>query len=307
MKNEPGDNNCPACDSKDFISLNIDVPDYEYRISYTPDLIFCKGCNLIRHETLPGYNKLGEFYPDDYLVYNKSFNAASNALYSKLKNKLYDIRAKKLTKLIGPKGNILDVGCANGAFLLSLKRLGDYGLYGLDIKNTGMNFAEHAIDFKEGHLEDLYYPEHFFNAVILDNVLEHVPDPVIFMHKVMFILKPGGYIFGTTPNYNSIDRFVFKKYWGGFHMPRHIYLFNANNLNMFMKKMGTSEVTFPLTANAADWAVSFQNFMRRKQEKQGTYKRASYFPLVAIALFPVALLSSLFNLNGVMDFVCVRR
>lgn len=307
MKKQSENNNCPACSSSEFVPLEYDVPDYEYQVTYTPKLLRCKHCGLIRHKSLPTYDKLGSLYPDDYLVYNISFKAASNALYSKLKSKLYSMKAKKAAKYIGQSGNILDVGCANGAFLLSMKQFGDYGLYGLDIKNTGMNFKDHSIDFKEGYLEDIDYPHNFFDAVNLDNVLEHVPDPVVFMEKVTTILKPGGYIFGTTPNFRSLDRFVFQKYWGGFHMPRHIYVFNANNLEMFMSNMGISKTNFPITANAADWAVSVQNFMRRDQKKQGKYKRAPYFAIVAMLLAPVAFLTSIFKLNGVMDFICIYQ
>ena len=297
---------CPACNSGRFNKLGYDVPDYEYRVSYTPVLLRCSNCGLIRHEQIPGYDKLGELYPDDYLVYNTSFKAASNALYSKLKTKLYSMRAKNVANHIGTSGKILDVGCANGAFLTSMKQFGNYDLYGLDIKNTGINFKDLSINFNEGHIEELDYPEQFFDAIVLDNVMEHVPDPELFMKKVISILKPGGYIFGTTPNFNSTDRFVFQKYWGGFHMPRHIYLFNANNFELFMKNMGISKVNFPITANAADWAVSVQNFMRRNEEKQGKYKRAPYFSIVAMAMAPVAFISSLFKINGVMDFVCVK-
>jgi 2-polyprenyl-3-methyl-5-hydroxy-6-metoxy-1,4-benzoquinol methylase len=305
--NKPSDNFlCPACRSGQFNKLDYNVPDYEYRVSYIPVLVRCTNCGLVRHEDIPQYERLGDFYPDDYLVYNKSFKAASNALYSKLKNKLYSMRAKKVAKLVGPSGNILDVGCANGAFLLSMKQCGDYGLYGLDIKDTGINFEKQGINFKEGFLEQLEYHEDFFDAVILDNVLEHVPDPNVFMKKVISILKPGGYIYGTTPNHNSLDRFVFQRYWGGFHMPRHIYLFNAKNLEMFMKNTGISEVSFPVSANAADWAVSVQNIMRRNEEKRGQYKRAPYFSIVAIAFAPLAFISSLFRRNGVMDFVCIK-
>ena len=307
MINKPSDNIlCPACRTGQFEKLGYNVPDYEYRVSYTPVLIRCINCGLVRHEDIPGYDRLGEFYPDDYLVYNKSFKDASTALYSKLKNKLYNMRAKKVANLIGPSGNILDVGCANGAFLLSMKQFGDYNLHGLDIKDTGMDFKDHAIDFKEGHLEELEYPDHFFDAIILDNVLEHVPDPEVFMEKVISILKPGGYIYGTTPNHNSLDRFFFQRYWGGFHMPRHIYLFNAKNLNMFMKNIGISKVNIPISANAADWAVSVQNFMRRNKKRQGRYKRAPYFSIVAVLFAPVAFISSIFSLNGVMDFVCIK-
>jgi 2-polyprenyl-3-methyl-5-hydroxy-6-metoxy-1,4-benzoquinol methylase len=305
MNKQSGSTKCPACNSANFKPLGYDIPDYEYRVPHTPELLCCCKCGLIRHRDIPKYDKLGTFYPEDYLVYNKSFKAASNALYSKLKTHLYSMKAKKVAKYIGKTGNILDVGCANGAFLLSMKQFGNYGLYGLDIKNTGMNFDEHAIDFKEGHLEEIEYPDNFFDAIILDNVLEHVPDPVVFMDKIVSILKPGGYVFGTTPNFNSVDRYVFRQYWGGFHMPRHIYLFNADNLRMFMKNIGVSEIKFPITANAADWAVSVQNFMRRKRKKQERYRRAPYFSIVAIALAPVAFISSIFNKNGVMDFICI--
>jgi SAM-dependent methyltransferase len=304
MTNQSGDNSCPACRSRDFRKFDYVVKDYEYAVPYTPDLMRCGRCGLIRHKSLPGYDSLGAYYPDDYLVYNLSFRAASNALYSKLKYKLYNMKAKKVAKCIGKTGNILDVGCANGAFLLSMKQFGNYGLYGLDIKNTGMDFKENAIDFREGHLEDLDYPYNFFDAIIMDNVLEHVPDPVVFMEKAVAILKPGGYIFGTTPNFRSLDRIVFRQYWGGFHMPRHLYIFDAGNLIMFMKNMGILHIKFPVTANAADWAVSVQNFFRRNQRKQGKYTRAPYFPLVAILFAPVAFLSSVFNVNGVMDFIC---
>jgi len=307
MNKHPASNNCPACSSADFKRLGYNVPDYEYHVSYTPTLLYCSNCGLIRHESIPGYDKLETFYPDDYLVYNKSFKAASNALYSRLKNMLYSMRANKIAKYVGPRGNILDVGCANGAFLLSMKQFGDYGLYGLDIKNTGIDFKGNSIDFKEGHLEELKYPDNFFDAVILDNVLEHVPDPTVFMKKVFSILKPLGYIFGTTPNFRSLDRMVFQQYWGGFHMPRHIYIFDASNLRMFMNKIDISDIRFPITANAADWAVSFQNFMRRKQKKQDKYRRASYFTIVALALTPIAFISSFFHLNGVMDFICICR
>lgn len=306
--NKSSDNfSCPACRSGQFNKLDYKITDYEYRVPYTPVLVRCSNCGLVRHEDIPGYERLEDFYPDDYLVYNMSFKDASNALYSKLKNILYSMRAKKVAKLVGPSGNILDVGCANGAFLLSIKQFGNYGLYGLDIKDTGMNFEKQGINFKEGFLEELEYPDDFFDAIVLDNVLEHVPDPVLFMRKVVSILKPGGHVFGTTPNFNSLDRIVFQQYWGGFHMPRHLYLFNAQNLKMFMMNMGLSEMELPVSANAADWAVSVQNFMRRNTKNEGKYKRAQYFPIVAMMLAPVAFISSIFNLNGVMDFICTTR
>ncbi len=295
---------CPACGSKGFYQRYWDFVDYEYRVPFFPTLLQCRNCGLIRHEKIPRYDELKAFYPDDYLVYNESFRSGSNFLFSQLKKKLYEMRAKRVAKYIGPQGNMLDVGCANGAFLLSMKQFGNYSLHGLDIKNTGIDFKKHAIHFKEGPLEEIDYPGDFFDAVILDNLLEHVPDPVAFMNKARSILKPNGYIFGTTPNFNSIDRWIFGKYWGGFHMPRHIFLFNATNIRMFLENMGFVDIKLPPVSNAGDWAVSFQNYFRRKRKSHGKYKRGLYFPVVGLSLAPIAYLSSIFALNGVMDFIC---
>lgn len=298
---------CPVCESNDFSKKYAGFPDFEYRVPVSVTLLQCCSCGLIRHEDLPTYSELGAFYPDDYLVYNESFRSGSNALFSLLKRVLYKIRAKRVRRFIGTSGNILDIGCANGAFLLSMKQIGEYGLYGLDIKRTGVDFEKQSINFKEGSFEALDYPKDFFDAVILDNLLEHVPDPVVFMEKVWVVLKPSGYVFGTTPNFDSIDRFVFGKYWGGFHMPRHLFLFSNQNLEMFLKRMDFGDIKFPITSNAGDWAVSFQNFFRRSRAKQGKYERGLYFPFVGLVFAPVAFISSFFKLNGVLDFICRKK
>jgi len=213
------------------------------------------------------------------------------------------MKAKRVVKYIGKSGNILDIGCANGAFLKSVRGLGEYNLYGLDIKDTGIDFKKESITFRKVAFEDMLYPYDYFNAIVLDNLIEHVPNPSIFLKKVLKVLKPGGYVFGTTPNFNSIDRIMFGKYWGGFHMPRHIYIFNHGNLEVLLRKTGFEKVRFPVTLNAGSWAVGVQNYCRRNKPRQKKYRRSLYFPIIGIGFAPIAFIGSMFNINGVMDFI----
>jgi SAM-dependent methyltransferase len=49
----------------------------------------------------------------------------------------------------------------------------------------------------------LPYPDARFDAVVSMDVVEHVPDPLPWVQSALRVLKPGGLLFLTTPNYAS--------------------------------------------------------------------------------------------------------
>jgi len=300
MKGEP----CPVCDGDQYRLRYEAFVDYEYHVDIHPDILECISCGLLRHREQADNNRLRDFYPADYLVYNQSFKSVTGSFFATLKKMLYTGRARKMAAHIGGNAKVLDIGCANGALLSSLRERGNYDLYGIDIKNTGVDFASLGISFREGILEEACFESDYFDAIAMDNVIEHVSCLKSFITEVYRILKPGGWIFCTTPNHASLDRLVFHKYWGGFHMPRHTFLFNSSNIRLFLKKNGFDDIRLLPTFNAGDWAVSVQNFMRRNSGRQISYTRGAYFPVVGLLLAPVSFITSLFGFNGVMDLCC---
>lgn len=297
---------CILCKSNKFKLFKKNIFDYEYFIGEGYDLIQCTSCKLIRQQNIPSNKELVNFYPDDYLAY-QSQNKKNENFLSILKNKLYLLRAKKIVKLIGNSGKILDIGCGNCSLLSALKNFGDFELHGIDIKKLDIDYEGLNIYFKNGCLEDVEYPSNYFDLVSIDNVIEHAPDPLVFLNKINSILKPGGWVVGTTPNIRSIDAYSFGKYWGGYHIPRHLYFFNSKTLERILRETGFYNIKYTLNSNPGDYCVSVQNYLRRNKKRQTVYQRSWFFPYFAFIFAPISFVSSIFDLNGVMDFVAQKN
>lgn len=298
---------CPVCGSKEIDPYRDDVIDFEYQVEGYFPLVKCRSCGLVRQKLIPGYSELNRFYPQDYLVYGETSRSRLGFFLALLKKQLYRQRAKKYVRLIGKSGRILDVGCANCSLLMSLKPLGAYKLYGVDIKDLGINYQSLEVKFQEGPLEKINFPRNFFDLVILDNLIEHVPNPKFFLKKVYRILKPGGWVVGTTPNIHSIDALLFGRYWGGYHLPRHFYFFTSKTLRRLLQKVGFSNIDFPVNANPGDWCVSIQNFLRRNEGRMKKYKRGWYFPLMGCLFTLPSFLFSFAGWHSIMDFKAQRK
>jgi ubiquinone/menaquinone biosynthesis C-methylase UbiE len=103
---------------------------------------------------------------------------------------------------LSPGARVADLGCGSGTFSSLLARAG-YVCTGLDIspKLIGLGRREHpGIEFVEGDVEHLPFPDASFDGVLLGGVVHHIPDPALCAAEVFRVLRPDGRFVAFDPN-----------------------------------------------------------------------------------------------------------
>lgn len=104
------------------------------------------------------------------------------------------------------KGNLLDLGCAQGDFLARLDK-NKWNLFGADISSEAIKKGQTKyphLNLIKGELEEINFSNNFFDVITLWDVIEHLKDPASILRECYRILKPSGVIVIKTPNENSL-------------------------------------------------------------------------------------------------------
>jgi ubiquinone/menaquinone biosynthesis C-methylase UbiE len=106
--------------------------------------------------------------------------------------------------------NILDIGnLAKSGMIhrILIDRFPESNIYGVDVvdqQSIGLNFPNQKI----GSFEDLDYPNSFFDAIYIGEVLEHTWEPRKVILNCYRVLKNNGLLIVDTPNIYSLSRMV---------------------------------------------------------------------------------------------------
>lgn len=102
--------------------------------------------------------------------------------------------------------DVLDYGCGTGyGFNLLWRRAGLRSALGLDVSAEAIDYCKWSFEdvadrFRLVPPGEVPVPDEGFDAVLLFQVLEHVPDDVALLTKLRRAMRPGGKLFLTTPN-----------------------------------------------------------------------------------------------------------
>jgi len=142
---------------------------------------------------------------------------------------------KYIEKFTKP-GKILDIGTAGGSFLHVAKQRG-WQVYGVEPNKWLSEWAWHhyGIHVQPGTIDDLNYPEEFFDVITLWDVIEHVPDPSEVLKKCHRLLKPGGMIYLNYPDYGSNAAKLMRSKWV-FLLSVHIFYFTRPTIAKMLEK-----------------------------------------------------------------------
>lgn len=109
-----------------------------------------------------------------------------------------------ISSIIDDCERVLDVGCGQGHITHQLNTaFPDLEISGIDYSLTAIEYANRHfqdIDFAVGDAYHLPYTSDYFDAVVCNNLWEHVPDPIRMLNAIKRVTRPGGYLIISTPS-----------------------------------------------------------------------------------------------------------
>ncbi len=201
----------------------------------------CQNCGLVYQNPRPTVEEIGQFYPPNYEIFNVD-KVKQNS--SRILQHIMQYGINKRCRVVNREkkgGMLLDVGCATGIFLETMRETQRWQVKGVELsKNASQIAREKNLDVITGTLEQANFSDGQFDVVTLWDVLEHLHDPAGSLNEIHRILKPNGIIVLRVPNKDSIDSQMFGPYWAGYDSPRHLYVFNQQTLTKLLEISGFS-------------------------------------------------------------------
>jgi 2-polyprenyl-3-methyl-5-hydroxy-6-metoxy-1,4-benzoquinol methylase len=154
---------------------------------------------------------------------------------------------------LGPRGRLLDVGCASGEFLVAAQSRG-WEVYGVEPAPLAAQQARQATGahIEIGTLEDASYPDGWFDAITLWDVLEHLQSPRAYISHIARLLRPGGLLSLTTPNIRSGAYKLLGLDWHVVGPNEHIYYFTPRTLTRLLTGNGLAVHSMDTFATPVD-------------------------------------------------------
>lgn len=135
---------------------------------------------------------------------------------------------------------VLDIGCGLCESLgYHLAR--GCEAYGVEVDaNVSQIAKRHQLNVHCGQFDAALYEPASFDVVTLDQVVEHLTNPVQTLAAISRILKSGGRLIISTPNPDGWGSRVFGARWIHWHVPYHLHFFSGRSMAMTAALTGYS-------------------------------------------------------------------
>jgi len=220
------------------------------------DIIACEMCGFRHAVPLPDPAALEQEYREKYYVQEKPTFLAHAAEDQEWANLAQSDRLESFARVLGAgRRRLLDIGSGPGFFLKAAK---DRGWQALGIEPS-RQAAAHArtlgVEVVEGFFDAACASAlGQFDAVHMNNVLEHIPAPIELLILARECLAPGGILCVSVPNdFSPLQRAAaggLGEWW--LVPPHHLNYFDFASLSDLLARLGF-EVTerstsFPMEA-----------------------------------------------------------
>ena len=155
-------------------------------------------------------------------------------------------------------GRLLDLGCGPGTFS-TVARAHGWTTLGLDINATSVTRCrERGLDVITGTFPHPELAGRRFDAVAMNDFLEHMPEPVVALKAVRALLDPGGVVFISTPDIGSLVARVTGERWSHIKPNEHLVYFDRRTLRRLLEETGFRVVHVQSIGRLRNLAVAIE-------------------------------------------------
>lgn len=197
------------------------------------DIARCARCGHMQVEPMPSEAELREAYgeaaSDDYVDEEAGQRATAAAVLERVEAHAAGRR-------------LLDLGCWVG-FLLAEARERGWETAGVEPSEFASRFARErlGLDVRTSDLFEADLPAGSFDAVVLGDVIEHLPAPGDALDRIAALLAPGGVVCLMVPDAGSrLARAMGARWWSV--IPTHVHYFTRSSLRGLLERHGFSVV-----------------------------------------------------------------
>jgi SAM-dependent methyltransferase len=194
------------------------------------DIVRCADCGHMQLREIPTEAELEQAYgqaaSDDYVEEEAGQRATAQALLERLERHV-------------PKGPLLDLGCWVGFLLDEARSRGWAPVTGVEPSSFASQYARERLhlDVRTDDLMTAPLAAGEHRAVVLGDVIEHLPDPGAALDRVRDLLGPGGGVMLMLPDAGSrIARVMGSRWWSV--IPTHVHYFTRSSLTRLLRDRG---------------------------------------------------------------------
>jgi SAM-dependent methyltransferase len=282
---------CPACAKQIDDRPALRGFDRLYRTPGEFSVVVCSACGSGATRPPVTTEELARFYPHDY----DAHTLPSNPILRRLATGLFEARYRRALhrepfSALGERspGRLLDVGSGRGDLGLVLSRSG-WHVTGLEpSEKAAADARRRGVDTELGTLTDGVDREGGYDAVVFSHSLEHVVEPADDLAVAWELMRPGGLVLVSLPNFGSWQARRFGSRWFHLDLPRHRTHFTGRGLVALLGRTGFSRVRTVTSTSADGLPMSFQyRLFGHRHLAAGAGRYASV--AVTLGLVPITL------------------
>ena len=305
---------CPLCGCEQW-KLYRTGRDLQFGVPGVFTIVRCRDCRHVFMNPSPTPASVPDCYPPDYtphladeaLVSNAGLNNAASAgpwYLSRLARAipglrslyywLTDTRAEIIPEVDRESMHALEIGCGGGSFLQKLRSQGWQCEAVEPVAAAAQAARKRGFSVHTGTVESARFEKHRFDAVFAWMVVEHLIRPRRTLQEIHCILKPRAWLVFSVPNFGCWEPHVFRKYWLGYDLPRHLQYFSPRTIRYLLRSCSFEPVAIVHQRNILYLIGSTGMWMREqfRGNRMGTKLLKYYFgnpPLwMQLSLAPLA-------------------